>query len=150
MLAPINSFSFSLSVAFFLFNGLLFFANKPNCFTTYCVTIVQQQKQHFCAKSHHSVKLVRQKRVKSIIVLYNSKSNTFPKIHSLLVQLVKPKISVNNYLNVMNREDIILHRNCIMLINYFQRQKGTYLRALVFVKKVVCTYGNKKRNSNHE
>ncbi len=134
----------------FSFSYLLYQHNALAFGATLCVAIVQQRNSHFYAKPHHSVKVVKQNRVKSIIVLYNSVIATFSKIDSLLVQLVQPKISMNNYLNVMNREDIILHRNFIMLTIDFERQNYTYLRCLVFMKKVVCTYGNKKRNSNHE
>jgi len=130
MLILNTRFSFSLSIAF---NGLLFFANKPNCFTTYCVTIVQQRKQHFTAKPQHSVKVVKPNRVQNSIVLYNSESNTFNKYGIA-------KISMRFNFNAVNREDIFFNRTCIMLINDFQRLKCTYLRHLVFAKKVVCTY----------
>lgn len=54
---------------------------------------------------------------------------------------IEGEISNDNYLNAVNRKHLVLHRISIMLTKGFESQKDTYLRGLVFAKKVVCTYG---------
>ena len=132
-----NMHLFSFSLIFVL---LLCKHNAIAFGATPCVPIVQQRMQHFYAKPRHSVKLAIEKRVKNIIVLYNSECNTFIKIHSLLMQFVKAKISSFFIFNTVGCKNIFLNRTCIMLINDFERQKYTYLRHLLFMKKVICTY----------
>lgn len=72
-------------------------------------------------------------------------SNTvsvFESIHKVYTQiqhLCKQKISTNNILNVVNRDRIVFNRTRIMLTNFLEGQNPTYLRTLIFVKKVVCT-----------
>ena len=133
-----NTHLFSFSLTFVL---LLCKHNAIAFDATLCVTIVQQRMQHFYAKPYHSVKLGIAKRVKSSIVLYNSECNTFFKIHSLLMQFVKANINSFFIFNTVGCKNIFFTRTCIMLINDFERQKYTYLRHLLFMKKVICTYG---------
>jgi len=49
-----------------------------------CVTIVQQRMRHFPTKADHSAKLVKQKKAKNSIMLYNSVCDTFTTLKDIV------------------------------------------------------------------